>query len=142
MNPVATLRLKAILESVPLAIDCVTKTARAAGFDDGALYEIQLAVDEACANVVDHAYQGVEPGEMEVSCIFGDQCLTIRVRDWGTGFDPGGIEVPDVNAPLDERTLGGLGLFLIKQVMDHVQFAFHPETGNELVMTKRLHATQ
>ena len=132
------LRLKAILENVPVAIDCVSRMAGSAGFDQGALYEIQLAVDEACANVVQHAYEGSEPGDMEISCLFEDQTLTIRVRDWGWGFDPNGVEVPDIEAPLEERTLGGLGLFIVRNVMDDVTFTFDPELGNELTMSKRL----
>ena len=135
---VETLRMKAILESVPLATNCVTKWAQAAGFDQQALYEIQLAVDEACANVVDHAYTSTEPGDMEICCSFNEQVLTILVRDWGKGFDPEGVSEPDVEAPLDERTLGGLGLFLVKQVMDQVQFTCDPTRGNELQMSKRL----
>ena len=132
------MRMKALLENVPLAIGCVTQWAEAAGFDERALYEIQLAVDEACANVVDHAYSGTEPGDMEVTCSCNDQALTIQVRDWGRGFDPDSVSEPDVEAPLDERTLGGLGLFLVKKVMDQVQFTCDPAKGNELKMTKRL----
>lgn len=133
-----SLRMKAILENVPRAIECVTEWARKAGFDEGALYKIQLAVDEACANVVDHAYTGVEPGDIEVSCRLDDQLLTIQVRDWGQGFDLGGVKDPDLEAPLEERSLGGLGLFLVRQVMDEVQFTSDPEQGNELMMSKRL----
>jgi serine/threonine-protein kinase RsbW len=136
----STLRLKAILENVPVAIDCVSRLAERAGFDKSALYEIQLAVDEVCANVVQHAYEGSEPGDMEISCLLEDQTLTIRVRDWGWGFDPNGVEVPDIEAPLEERTLGGLGLFIIRSVMDRVKFTFDPDLGNELTMSKRLEA--
>jgi len=131
-------KVKALLENVPLAIHCVTHWAQWAGFDEQALYEIQLAVDEACANVADHAYLGEEPGEMEVSCNLEDQLFTIWVRDWGKGFDPESVLVPNVDAPLEERTLGGLGLFIVRQVMDEVQFSFDPEMGNELRMAKRL----
>jgi serine/threonine-protein kinase RsbW len=133
-----TLRLKAVLENVPVAINCVSRLAESAGFDKAALYEIQLAVDEACANVVQHAYEGSEAGDMEISCLLEDQTLTIRVRDWGWGFDPNGVEEPDIEAPLEERTLGGLGLFIVKTIMDRVTFAFDPELGNELTMSKRL----
>ncbi len=132
------LKFKAVLENVPLAIDCVTRLAQTAGFDKSSLYEIQLAVDEACANVVHHAYRDSEPGEMEITCFLEDQVLTIRVRDWGSGFDPNGVEVPDIEAPLEERTLGGLGLFIVKSIMDRVEFTFDPELGNELRMSKRL----
>lgn len=131
------LRLRAVLENVPQAMDYVTQWAEAAGFEERGTYEIQLAVDEACANVVDHAYRGMEPGMLEVSCWLDDQGLTIQVCDWGRSFDPEGVEEPDVEAPLEERTLGGLGLFLVRQVMDEVEFSFDPERGNRLRMTKR-----
>jgi serine/threonine-protein kinase RsbW len=126
------------MENVPKATACVKKWAEALGFDDRALYQIQLAVDEACANVVDHAYDGCEPGDMEVTCSFHDQQLVVQVRDWGEGFDPSGVAKPDIEAPLEERDLGGLGLFLVDKVMDHVKFTFDPKAGNELCMAKRL----
>jgi anti-sigma regulatory factor (Ser/Thr protein kinase) len=142
MKQMETLRMRAVLENVPLAIDYVTQWAETAGFDDRALYEIQLAVDEACANAVHHAYQGMDPGEIEVSCLLDEQGLIIQVRDWGRGFVPENVEEPDVDAPLEERTLGGLGLFLVRQVMDDVEFTFDPEVGNRLRMTKRIQVAE
>jgi serine/threonine-protein kinase RsbW len=136
------LRMKALLENVPRAIECVSEWAQRAGFDEGELYEIQLAVDEACANVVDHAYEGADPGDIQVSCCVEDGCLTIRVRDWGKGFDLASVEEPDLDAPLEERSLGGLGLFLVRQMMDTVEFTSDPEHGNELKMCKRLQIDQ
>ncbi|MFC2030946.1 ATP-binding protein, partial [Chloroflexota bacterium] len=131
------LRVRAVLENVPVAIDCVTKSARAAGFDEGVLYRIQVAVDEACANVVQHAYRGIEVGDMEICCDLDETGLVIRVRDWGRSFDPDLVEDPNVEAPLEERTTGGLGIFLIRQYMDETRYSFDPEKGNELVMAKR-----
>jgi len=61
-----TLRLPAVLESIPEAIDCVGECARTMGFDEREIHRIQVAVDEACANVIEHAYDGMPPGEMEV----------------------------------------------------------------------------
>lgn len=138
MKQVTKLTLKAILENVPVAMECVAESARAAGLDEQVLCQIQVAVDEACANVVAHAYGGMEPGNMEVSCQIEDQCLVIRVRDWGKGFAPNDVPEPDVTAPLEERCLGGLGLFLIRQFMDEVSYTFDAEQGNELTMIKRL----
>ncbi len=129
-------RFRAVLENVPRVIDCVTKTARAAGFDDRAIHQIQVAVDEACANVIQHGYGGVENGDMEISCCLDEQGLVIRVRDWGMSFDPDSVPEPNVDAPLEERTLGGLGIFLIKQYMDEVHFSADSERGNELAMVK------
>jgi serine/threonine-protein kinase RsbW len=138
VKQLGTLRVKAILENVPLAMDCVKQWAIAVGFEDRALYEIQLAVDEACANVVCHAYRGMEPGDMEVSCDLKDRVFTIRVRDWGKGFDPDKVPIPNLDAPLEERDVGGLGIFILKQVMDRVRFTCDPDKGNELEMDKRL----
>lgn len=139
MEQVEKKRLTAVLENVPVAIDFVTEAAQPADLDERTLYQVQLAVDEACANVVRHAYQGMEPGDMEISCCVEDCDLLIRVRDWGRGFAADEVPDPDVDAPLDERILGGLGLFLIKQVMDEVVYRRGSEGCNELVMTKRLH---
>jgi serine/threonine-protein kinase RsbW len=137
-----TLRLRAVLENIPQAMDCVAESARTAGLDEQTTYEIQTAVDEACANVVDHAYSGMEAGDMEVTCHLDGECFTIQVRDWGRSFDPDHVQVPDVTAPLEERSLGGLGLFLIRQFMDDVKFSFDPERGNELTMTKRVKSAE
>jgi serine/threonine-protein kinase RsbW len=131
------LRLKAVLDNVPVAAQWVAAAARRAGFDDRAVYQIELAVDEACANVVEHAYRDMEAGDMKVSYTVVEQGLVVRVREWGRGFEPDAVDVPDVTAPLEERGLGGLGLFIVRRVMDDVQFSFDPEAGNELVMVKR-----
>jgi serine/threonine-protein kinase RsbW len=142
MEKAEVLRVRAILDNVRLAIECVSKTARAAGIDDETLYKIQLAVDEACANVVNHAYRGMDPGDMEVSCFHDERAFSVCVRDWGRSFAPEAVPEPDVEAPLEERTLGGLGMFLMKQVMDQVHYRFDPEQGNELKMTKRLQVAE
>jgi anti-sigma regulatory factor (Ser/Thr protein kinase) len=133
-----TLRVRALLENVPLALDCVAQWAQEIGIDEHTRYEIQLVVDEACANVVHHAYQDAEQGDMELDCSVNEHILTIRVRDWGQGFEPNCVPEPDVDATLDDRTLGGLGLFFVNQIMDTVQFTLDPQQGNELKMTKRL----
>ena len=138
MQDTRTLKLKASLENVPLAVELAARSARAAGLDEQAVYEVQVAVDEACANVVEHAYAGGEPGAMEVSCRADSRTFAIRVRDWGSSFEPHRVEDPDVTAPLEERTLGGLGVFLIRQYMDRVEYTFDPKLGNELLMTKSL----
>jgi len=133
-----TLRLPAVLESIPEAIDCVGECARTMGFDEREIHRIQVAVDEACANVIEHAYDAQPPGEMEVECACEGHDFVVRIRDWGRCFDPGCVPVPDIDAPLEERSLGGLGLFLIRKTMDRAEFTFDPVLGNELVMVKRL----
>jgi serine/threonine-protein kinase RsbW len=132
------LRLHATLESIPEALDCVGECARKMGFDEREVRRIQIAVDEACANVIDHAYEGMPPGEMEVECACEGLDFVVRIRDWGRCFKPDCVPVPDVDAPLEERSLGGLGLYLIRRTMDRAEFSFDPILGNELVLVKRL----
>jgi serine/threonine-protein kinase RsbW len=132
------LRIKAILENVSRAMVFVVAEARDAGLEAEAVHHIRLAVDEACANVVEHAYKGLEPGDMEIVCGLEGPEFVVRVRDWGHCFDPDQVAVPDITAPLEERSLGGLGLFLIYQVMDRVEYQSDPHRGNELLMAKRV----
>lgn len=142
MKQVVSCRLKAVLENIPKATEFVTQAALAAGLGGQELYQVQLAVDEACANVVRHAYQGMEPGDMEICCDYNGQTFCIQVRDWGRGFDLREVPEPPIHAPLEERTLGGLGLFLIKKTMDQVYQSYYPGQGNVLVMVKRLHCVR
>lgn len=131
--------VRAALENVPPILDCVARTARAAGFDDRAVCQIQVAVDEACANVVAHAYEAMAPGTMQVTCSLSQVGMVIRVRDWGRSFEPEQVAEPDIQAPLEDRGLGGLGLFMIRKFMDEITFTFDPVRGNELLMVKHLH---
>lgn len=142
LSALAHCRVEAVMENVPVITECLAEVAKELGFGEQALYQIELAVDEACANVVEHAYSEGTQGEMEVSCYVEDQMFVVRVRDWGTGFDPNGVEKPDVDAPLEDRSLGGLGIFLVQQVMDKVRFSFDPRQGSELLMFKRLEVAE
>ena len=75
---------------------------------------------------------------MEITCSIESDYFIVRVRDWGRSFDVNSVPEPDVEAPLEDRDLGGLGIFLIRQFVDRAEFSFDPELGNELVMSKRL----
>ena len=138
MDKPSILKMRAVLENVPKAIDCVTRSAREAGMDDRSLRQIQVAVDEACSNIIHHAYADMEAGDMEIGCEVDGDSFVVRVRDWGKSFDIDSVPEPDVRAPLEERDLGGLGIFMIRQFVDRAEFTFDPESGNELVMVKRL----
>jgi serine/threonine-protein kinase RsbW len=132
----ARLSLYADYSQLAMIRDFVVHTGHELGLDNAAVYDVQLAVDEACANVVRHAYGG-EGGPIELEIEATGEGVRVTVCDWGQPFDPTSIPEPDVTAPLEERPLGGLGLFLMRQTMDEVQFDF-PEKGNRLTMLKRI----
>jgi anti-sigma regulatory factor (Ser/Thr protein kinase) len=113
----------------------VRQAAEDAGLDEMSVYSVELAVDEACSNIIEHAYGAEGKGEIECSCIIEDDGLTIVIKDKGNPFDPD--TVPEVNTqqPLEDRKPGGAGVFLMRKVMDMVRFEFTPK-GNVLTMKK------
>lgn len=117
--------------------DWVSAAAEDCGFDARTAYQIQMAVDEACSNVILHGYDG-RPGRLEIEIECAARFLEIRVRDWGRSFDPESVSPPDVQAPLDERPIGGLGLFFMRKFMDELEFNFDAERGNLLRMRRHV----
>jgi serine/threonine-protein kinase RsbW len=115
----------------------VGEIARQVGFSEKEVYSIQLAADEASTNIIEHAYAGVEEGRIEIDCnITGDE-LKIVMRDNGKSFDPSSVPEPNVKADLTERKIGGLGMYLMRKLMDEVFYESLPKGGNILTMIKR-----
>jgi serine/threonine-protein kinase RsbW len=117
--------------------DFVTEAAARAGLDENQVFEVQMATDEACTNSMEHAYEGREDGEVHVCCSIEDNAFVVRVTDFGRPFTPEKVPVPDVTLPMEERAVGGLGLFLMRRLVDDVQFAHDPVAGNQVTLRKR-----
>jgi serine/threonine-protein kinase RsbW len=111
--------------------------ARAGGFGDKDVYNIQLATDEAASNIIEHAYEKNPDGVLELSCGVRDDLITIVLIDHGESFDPSEIPLPDLKADLSDRKIGGLGIFLMRKLMDEVRYEVKHNRGNILTMTKR-----
>ena len=132
----ATLSLDADLAQLTTIREFVSRSGRELDLDERTIYDLQLAVDEACTNVIQHAYAG-RGGAMEVTVEPDEGGVRVTVRDWGEPFEFQKVPEPNVATPLEQRELGGLGLFLMHQVMDDVLFDFDAEQGNTLTMVKR-----
>jgi len=111
-------------------MDAVCKLA---GYDDQTRYEIVTAVNEACTNVIAHAYEGKQQLPITLGCSVSDEGLEVRLRDEGRLFDFDAI--PELD-PTEVRS-GGRGVFLIRRYLDDVSSAKSPDGGNELRMFKR-----
>ena len=112
------------------------QAAKDAGMDDAEVYVVKLAVDEACTNIIEHAYGVENEGEIECTCDAEDDRLTFILRDHGKPFDPSSVTEPDLSSGLEKRPLGGLGVYLMRQLMDEVRFESRGEAGNLLTMVK------
>ena len=115
----------------------VGEIARAGGFGDKDVYNIQLASNEAASNIIEHAYEGVSDGLLEISCGMRGDAITIILVDHGESFDPSEIPLPDLKADLSDRKIGGLGIFLMRKLMDEVHYEARPNKNNVLTMIKR-----
>ena len=111
--------------------------ARQGGFGDKDVYNIQLATDEAASNIIEHAYEGITDGVLDLSCGMDKAAITIILIDYGMPFDPSVIPMPDLKADLSERKIGGLGIFLMRKLMDEVHYEPRKDKSNVLTMIKR-----
>jgi phosphoserine phosphatase RsbU/P len=131
-----TKKFPAQFETLDDIREFASHAARKIGFSEKEIYNIQLAVDEAASNIIEHAYEGVENGVIEVFTRVEPCTLTIVLRDWGHPFNPEEVHAPDVEASLEDRTVGGLGLFFMHKLMDEVRFDFSEDGSNTLTLIK------
>ena len=117
--------------------DYFSQAASKAGLDEDAVFEVQLAVDEAASNIIDHAYDGECESEIECTYEILKDGLCLNLHDHGRPFDPDKVELPDIISDPARRKQGGLGLYFMRQMMDEVNFSFSGDGGNDLTMIKR-----
>ncbi len=110
------------------------------GMDADRLYDVQLAVDEACTNIITHGYAGMDPGSIILDLETDPGKVTVSLTDFGHSFEPDDTAVPDLNAPTEVRELGGFGLFFIRQSVDGMEYRV-TEDGNTMILTKYLSST-
>jgi len=117
--------------------DFVAEVARDGGFSDKEIYSLQLAADEAASNIIEHAYEGITDATLWLTCDMRKNEIVISMRDTGKPFDPSSVRQPDLKADLSDRQIGGLGVYLMRKLMDDVSYESNPKTGNLLTMIKR-----
>jgi len=117
-----SLRLPAALESLEAFRQFVAGQAAAGHLAAPLVSKIELVLEEILTNHAKHAYQD-HPGETEVRCFLRpDGCFCLQLADWGPAFDPLRQPAPDTAAPLEERRIGGLGLHLVRNLADHLEY--------------------
>jgi serine/threonine-protein kinase RsbW len=119
----------------------VAGLARRYGFPDEDVANIVLAVDEACTNIIKHAYQFAPDKSIEVTVTMRGDSIEITVMDDGRSFDPAALHPPDLKEHLAHYRRGGLGVYLMKKLMDDVEYRIQPGQKNLVRLVKRLPRT-
>lgn len=117
--------------------DFVAQHAKKLGLSDKEISEIRLAVDEAYTNIIKHAYKNSPKQPVKIELGISDSQLWISIMDEGESFKPEEYKAPDILKRIKNKQRGGMGVFLIQKLMDHVQYSRKGKM-NEIRMVKNL----
>jgi serine/threonine-protein kinase RsbW len=121
MSAPARLSLPARIDSLGEATAFVSACALREGLAPGPVSKIELALEEALVNICTHAYpEG--PGDVEIACRLAEGRFEVEIADRGVPFDLTALADPDVGAGVEERPVGGLGVFLMRRMMDEIRY--------------------
>ncbi len=122
MTPAAEQRFTAALEHISHMVAFVAETAAALGVHPKRVLQLELATEEAVTNICSYAYE-VPPGEVVISVYRTAGTVRVDFIDNGVPFDPLAADAPDLQADLENREIGGLGIFLIRRILDEVHYS-------------------
>lgn len=122
MRLLSQLKLPADINNLRDFVEFVSSCAEGQGISPGRITEIGVATEEVLVNICNYAYQD-QVGDVKVSCILDDESrFIIEIEDAGIPFDVLSIGEPDLIDDIDERQVGGLGVFIIKELVEDVQY--------------------
>lgn len=111
------------MENLDRLMKSILGFLRGKGFPEERIQEVELASEEALVNIIRHGFPGREPGEVEVRCrTDDDEQVEIAFLDDGVPFDPTSRSRPDLDLPVEERQVGGLGVFLIRKLINETRY--------------------
>ena len=128
------------LENLPRISEFIAETMRQFDIQNSKdIYAVQLSVNEACTNIIQHAYSNKSEGVIVIHCMLSStgNKFIVNIMDWGQSFDPTIIPKPDTESCLNERKEGGLGIFFMRKFMDEVKYV-RSKDMNLLIITKNM----
>jgi len=130
-------RQPAKIENLQKLMRFISDFAKAEGFTEKRIREVELATEEALLNIFNYAYPERVDGEVEVSCRMDEKSgLIIEILDKGKAFDVQSAPDPDLSLDVSERKIGGLGIFLIRKMADEVHYR---REGESNILTLVIH---
>jgi serine/threonine-protein kinase RsbW len=133
MEEIAILRMTAAVEDLPAIENFVSEQTKSLQADPDLAYNLLLAVTELVTNSLVHGYAGLA-GYLEVGFLTNNTSIQVRIRDHAPLFNPTTAPNPDISLPLEQRSPGGLGIFLVKQLATEMTYRVLPEGGNETIL--------
>lgn len=104
-------------------------------------YVMRLAIEEIATNIIKYAYPAAQPGPLCVECAADAGALRVTIADRGMPFDPRAAPAPDLSTDITQRAVGGLGLYLVRELADDLSYQHDPASGwNVLTIMKRAEA--
>lgn len=131
--------VKSRTENLSHIRDFVYSAALETGFNDEIIENITLAVDEACTNIIKHAYKSAPDGEIEIKIKSDSKSFNIQIIDYGKAFAPENVTEPDMTEYFRQKRVGGLGMYLMKKLMDEVKYTSIPGKYNQVILKKLIH---
>jgi len=132
------IRMEAKIENLPTLMEFVEKACDVSIINKKVTFAFKLAVDEACTNIIIHGYKNLKPGLIDLTFQTKQNEAVLSIHDDGHSFDPKQSVDVASNVDLEDRQVGGLGLVLIKKMIDDILYKSDPEKGNELILSKKI----
>ncbi len=132
------LHIQSQTQKLNLVREFIAEAARESGFDDEATGKIMLAVDEACTNIIKHAYEYAGNRDIDVEVSTNGTRFEVIITHNGKSFDPKGVKSPDMQEYFRKYQRGGLGIHLMRRLMDEVAYETLPDKRNVVRLIKLL----
>ncbi|MDO8549226.1 MAG: ATP-binding protein [Ignavibacteria bacterium] len=136
------LKVKSRTENLSKIREFIQDFASLAGFSQGTIDNMMLAVEEACTNIIKHAYKSYPDGEIIIKIKYEEKKLIITIIDYGKAFQPESIPEPNIQEYYRQHRVGGLGMYLMKTLMDDVKYISIPGKYNQVLLSKRLNSSR
>ena len=140
-NRGSELRVKSKTANLSVIRDFVSENALNAGIPMTKVEDIMLAVDEACTNIIKHAYKLSPEGEIIIKIDYDKEKFTITIIDYGKSFQPESVPLPDLQKYYREHKVGGLGIYLMRSLMDDVKYTSVPGKYNQVLLSKNINGS-
>ena len=136
------LKVKSKTENLSVIRDFISTSAAEARVTPDVVENIILAVDEACTNIIKHAYKSFPDGELIIKTKSTQSRFIISITDFGNTFEPDAVPEPDLQKYYRQKRVGGLGMYLMKTLMDEVKYTSIPGKHNEVLLSKNIKVAQ